>query len=131
MSASPHPVARNKEEHHGSWRKGHGGSSSSSTRGGKPLLQTNLPWPSGPKWRSEPHGSQFAIENPLTPLLDDGPEEPRGSSMPRRGRSRGNSSRSSNSETQRDSVTSPEDDNDLDDKDENRRVPGSALKSAP
>lgn len=76
-------------------------------------------------------GASSPLENPLTPLLDEGPEEPRGSSMPRRGRSRGNSSRSSNSETQRDSVTSPEDDNDLDDKDENKKSPWQRIEERP
>ncbi|KAG5854949.1 hypothetical protein ANANG_G00043500 [Anguilla anguilla] len=64
-------------------------------------------------------------DNSLTPLLDEAPE-PRGATIPRRGRSRVNSSRSSNSETRRDSMTSPEDENDPDDKDdkgENKKSP--------
>ncbi|XP_036407122.1 protein FAM171A2-like [Megalops cyprinoides] len=64
-------------------------------------------------------------DNSLTPLLDEAPE-PRGATIPRRGRSRVNSSRSSNSETHRDSMTSPEDENDPDDKDdkgENKKSP--------
>ncbi|MGH0157143.1 UNVERIFIED_CONTAM: hypothetical protein FKN15_043800 [Acipenser sinensis] len=47
-------------------------------------------------------------DNSLTPLLDESLEN-RGATIPRRGRSRGNSSRSSNSEVRRDSMTSPED----------------------
>ncbi|KAK6473229.1 protein FAM171A2-like [Huso huso] len=47
-------------------------------------------------------------DNSLTPLLDESLEN-RGATIPRRGRSRGNSSRSSISEIRRDSMTSPED----------------------
>ncbi|XP_066484716.1 protein FAM171A2 [Tiliqua scincoides] len=50
-------------------------------------------------------------DNSLTPLLDENTDH-RAATIPRRGRSRGNSSRSSNSnsELRRDSMTSPEDD---------------------
>uniref|UniRef100_A0A8D0H2Q9 Family with sequence similarity 171 member A2 n=1 Tax=Sphenodon punctatus TaxID=8508 RepID=A0A8D0H2Q9_SPHPU len=50
-------------------------------------------------------------DNSLTPLLDESTDH-RAATIPRRGRSRGNSSRSSNSnsELRRDSMTSPEDD---------------------
>ncbi|XP_044274576.1 protein FAM171A2 isoform X1 [Varanus komodoensis] len=50
-------------------------------------------------------------DNSLTPLLDENTEH-RAATIPRHGRSRGNSSRSSNSnsELRRDSMTSPEDD---------------------
>lgn len=50
-------------------------------------------------------------DNSLTPLLDENADH-RAATIPRRGRSRGNSSRSSNSnsELRRDSMTSPEDD---------------------
>uniref|UniRef100_A0A671MJH8 Protein FAM171A2-like n=1 Tax=Sinocyclocheilus anshuiensis TaxID=1608454 RepID=A0A671MJH8_9TELE len=127
-SASSH---KNKEEHHGSRRKGHGGSSSSSTSGGKHYSKPTYHGPLDLSGGVSRMGASSPLENPLTPLLDDGPEEPRWSSMPRRGRSRGNSSRSSNSETQRDSVTSPEDDNDLDDKDENKKSPWQRIEERP
>ncbi|XP_016314241.1 protein FAM171A2-like [Sinocyclocheilus anshuiensis] len=122
---------KNKEEHHGSGRKGHGGSSSSSTSGGKHYSKPTYHDPLDLSGGVSRMGASSPLENPLTPLLDDGPEEPRGSSMPRRGRSRGNSSRSSNSETRRDSVTSPEDDNDLDDKDENKKSPWQRIEERP
>ncbi|XP_068439591.1 protein FAM171A2 isoform X2 [Clinocottus analis] len=67
-------------------------------------------------------------ENSLTPLLDEGPSS-RGSTIPRRGRSRVNSSRSSNSENRRDSMTSPEDD--PDDKDENKKSPWQKIEDRP
>lgn len=117
---------KSKEEHHGSGRKGHG-SSGSGKHYSKPLYHDSLDLSGG----ASRMGASSPLENPLTPLLDDGPEEPRGSSIPRRGRSRGNSSRSSNSETQRDSVTSPEDDNDLDDKDENKKSPWQRIEERP
>ncbi len=122
---------KNKEEHHGNGRKGHGGSSFSSTRGGKHYSKPTYHDPLDLSGGVSRMGASSPLENPLTPLLDDGPEEPRGSSIPRRGRSRGNSSRSSNSETQRDSVTSPEDENDLDDKDENKKSPWQRIEERP
>ncbi|KAM6898797.1 protein FAM171A2 [Lycodopsis pacificus] len=67
-------------------------------------------------------------ENSLTLLLDEGPSS-RGSTIPRRGRSRVNSSRSSNSENRRDSMTSPEDD--PDDKDENKKSPWQKIEDRP
>ncbi|XP_043082224.1 protein FAM171A2 isoform X2 [Puntigrus tetrazona] len=117
---------KNKEEHHGSGRKGHGG-----TSGGKHYSKPTYHDPLDLSGGVSRMGASSPLENPLTPLLDDGPEEPRVSSIPRRGRSRGNSSRSSNSETQRDSVTSPEDDNDLDDKDENKKSPWQRIEERP
>ncbi|XP_023646384.1 protein FAM171A2-like [Paramormyrops kingsleyae] len=72
-------------------------------------------------------------DNSLTPLLDEG-QEPRGTGIPRRGRSRVNSSRSSNSETRRDSMTSAEDENDPDDKDdegENKKSPWQRREERP
>ncbi|XP_078501296.1 protein FAM171A2 isoform X3 [Lissotriton helveticus] len=47
-------------------------------------------------------------DNSLTPLLDENPDHR--ATIPRRGRSRGDSSRSSNSELRRDSMTSPDED---------------------
>ncbi|XP_027016798.1 protein FAM171A2 [Tachysurus fulvidraco] len=118
---------KSKEERHGNGRKGHGGSSS----GGKHYSKLPYNDPLDLAGGVGRMGAGSPLENPLTPLLDDGPEEPRGSPMPRRGRSRGNSSRSSNSETQRDSVTSPEDDNDPDDKDENKKSPWQRIEERP
>ncbi|XP_029953603.1 protein FAM171A2 [Salarias fasciatus] len=81
---------------------------------------------------SEPSSSEgrpvSPEENSLTPLLDEGPSS-RGSTIPRRGRSRVNSSRSSNSENRRDSMTSPEDD--PDDKDENKKSPWQKIEDRP
>ncbi|XP_017556241.1 protein FAM171A2 [Pygocentrus nattereri] len=119
---------KSKEERHGSGRKGHGGNSSSS---GKQYSKLPYHDPLDLSSGVGRMGAGSPLENPLTPLLDDGPEEPRGSTMPRRGRSRGNSSRSSNSETQRDSVTSPEDENDPDDKDENKKSPWQRIEERP
>ncbi|XP_049915299.1 protein FAM171A2 isoform X1 [Epinephelus moara] len=103
-------------------RKGHGVSSS----GGK--CYSKLAYPD----HSEPSSSEgrpvSPEENSLTPLLDEGPSS-RGSTIPRRGRSRVNSSRSSNSENRRDSMTSPEDD--PDDKDENKKSPWQKIEDRP
>ncbi|KAI5105687.1 protein FAM171A2-like [Silurus meridionalis] len=118
---------KSKEERHGNGRKGYGGSSSVGKQYSKLPYHDSLDLAGGVGRM----GAGSPLENPLTPLLDDGPEEPRGSPMPRRGRSRGNSSRSSNSETQRDSVTSPEDDNDPDDKDENKKSPWQRIEERP
>ncbi|XP_078135721.1 protein FAM171A2 isoform X1 [Sander vitreus] len=103
-------------------RKGHGVSSS----GGK--CYSKLAYPD----HSEPSSSEgrpvSPEENSLTPLLDEGPSS-RGSTIPRRGRSRVNSSRSSNSENRRDSLTSPEDD--PDDKDGNKKSPWQKIEDRP
>ncbi|XP_028674422.1 protein FAM171A2 [Erpetoichthys calabaricus] len=74
-------------------------------------------------------------DNSLTPLLDESLET-RGATIPRRGRSRGNSSRSSNSEIRRDSMTSPEDEmNDQseggDDQGENKKSPWQKREERP
>eukprot|EP00064_Thunnus_orientalis_P008544 superscaffoldBa00001024_g8567 len=103
-------------------RKGHGVGSGS----GKSY--SKLAYPD----HSEPSSSEgrpvSPEENSLTPLLDEGPSS-RGSTIPRRGRSRVNSSRSSNSENRRDSMTSPEDD--PDDKDENKKSPWQKIEDRP
>ncbi|KAL3051868.1 protein FAM171A2 isoform X1 [Trematomus bernacchii] len=103
-------------------RKGQGVSSS----GGK--CYSKLAYPD----HSEPSSSEgrpvSPEENSLTPLLDEGPSS-RGSTIPRRGRSRVNSSRSSNSENRRDSMTSPEDD--PDDKEENKKSPWQKIEDRP
>ncbi|XP_071248531.1 protein FAM171A2 [Salvelinus alpinus] len=81
---------------------------------------------------SEPSSSEgrpvSPEENSLTPLLDEGASS-RGSTIPRRGRSRMNSARSSNSENRRDSMTSPEDDPDS--KDENKKSPWQKIEDRP
>ncbi|MBN3312903.1 F1712 protein, partial [Atractosteus spatula] len=74
-------------------------------------------------------------DNSLTPLLDESLES-RGATIPRKGRSRGNSSRSSNSEIRRDSMTSPEDEmNDQsgegDDQGENKKSPWQKREERP
>ncbi|MED6252094.1 hypothetical protein ATANTOWER_006978, partial [Ataeniobius toweri] len=105
-------------------RKGHGVSSG----GGGGKNYSKLAYPD----HSEPSSSEgrpvSPEENSLTPLLDEGSSS-RGSTIPRRGRSRGNSSRSSNSENRRDSMTSPEDD--PDDKDENKKSPWQKIEDRP
>ncbi|XP_054898983.1 protein FAM171A2 [Poeciliopsis prolifica] len=105
-------------------RKGHGISSGSG--GGKNYSKLAYPDHSEP---SSTEGRPVSPEeNSLTPLLDEGSSS-RGSTIPRRGRSRGNSSRSSNSENRRDSMTSPEDD--PDDKDENKKSPWQKIEDRP
>ncbi|XP_038241530.1 protein FAM171A2 [Dermochelys coriacea] len=75
-----------------------------------PAAYSKLAFPEDPEQSSSE--SRTAIcspeDNSLTPLLDE-TAEPRASTIPRRGRSRGTSSRSSASELRRDSMTSPED----------------------
>uniref|UniRef100_A0A3Q4NAV5 Family with sequence similarity 171 member A2b n=1 Tax=Neolamprologus brichardi TaxID=32507 RepID=A0A3Q4NAV5_NEOBR len=116
-------IRKGKDERWGTGgRKGHGVSSS----GGKSY--SKLAYPD----HSEPSSSEgrpvSPEENSLTPLLDEGPSS-RGSTIPRRGRSRVNSSRSSNSENRRDSMTSPEDDSE--DKDENKKSPWQKIEDRP
>ncbi|XP_034425897.1 protein FAM171A2 isoform X1 [Hippoglossus hippoglossus] len=104
-------------------RKGHGVSST----GKKSYSKLAYPDHSEPSSSSE--GRPVSPEeNSLTPLLDEGPSS-RGSTIPRRGRSRVNSARSSNSENRRDSMTSPEDD--PDDKDENKKSPWQKIEDRP
>uniref|UniRef100_A0A8C6WII3 Family with sequence similarity 171 member A2b n=1 Tax=Neogobius melanostomus TaxID=47308 RepID=A0A8C6WII3_9GOBI len=114
---------KGKDERWGSGpRKGHSGTSG----GGKNY--SKLAYPD----HSEPSSSEgrpvSPEENSLTPLLDEGPSS-RGSTITRRGRSRVSSSRSSNSENRRDSMTSPEDD--PDDKDENKKSPWQKIEDRP
>ncbi|CAM5178063.1 unnamed protein product [Eretmochelys imbricata] len=75
-----------------------------------PAAYSKLAFPEDPEQSSSE--SRTAIcspeDNSLTPLLDEGAEA-RAATIPRRGRSRGTSSRSSTSELPRDSMTSPED----------------------
>ncbi|KAF0025856.1 hypothetical protein F2P81_022737 [Scophthalmus maximus] len=104
-------------------RKGHGVGGT----GGKSYSKLAYPDHSEPSSSSE--GRPVSPEeNSLTPLLDEGPSS-RGSTIPRRGRSRVNSGRSSNSENRRDSMTSPEDD--PDDKDENKKSPWQKIEDRP
>ncbi|XP_030625861.1 protein FAM171A2 [Chanos chanos] len=136
LERKPAGQRKSKEERHGhsSGRKGHASGSTSSAgsaSSSKPYTKLAYHDPlelSGGVGRM---GAGSPLENPLTPLLDDGPDESRGSAVAHRGRSRGNSSRSSNSETQRDSVTSPEEDNDPDDKDENKKSPWQRIEERP
>ena len=107
-----------KDERSGTGRKGHGSASSGGVKPYSKLAYQDALELSGGVARM---GASSPLENPLTPLLDEGPEELRGSPPSRKGRSRGNSSRSSNSESRRDSVTSPDDDSE--DKDGNKRSP--------
>ncbi|NWJ06570.1 F1712 protein, partial [Crypturellus undulatus] len=71
------------------------------------------PVPGGDEAERSSSGSHTAggspEDNSLTPLLDEGADG-RAGAGPRRGRPRGDSSRSSTSEPRRDSLTSPEDD---------------------
>uniref|UniRef100_A0A8C0GNF6 Family with sequence similarity 171 member A2 n=1 Tax=Chelonoidis abingdonii TaxID=106734 RepID=A0A8C0GNF6_CHEAB len=75
-----------------------------------PTTYSKLAFPDDPEQSSSE--SRTAIcspeDNSLTPLLDE-TAEARAATIPRRGRSRGTSSRSSASELRRDSMTSPED----------------------
>ncbi|XP_069373903.1 protein FAM171A2 isoform X2 [Paralichthys olivaceus] len=103
-------------------RKGHGVSSTGKKSYSK-LAYPDISEPSSSEGR--PVSPE---ENSLTPLLDEGPSS-RGSTIPRRGRSRVNSGRSSNSENRRDSMTSPEDD--PDDKDENKKSPWQKIEDRP
>ncbi|XP_020506188.2 protein FAM171A2 isoform X1 [Labrus bergylta] len=111
-------------------RKSHGSGSGGGGGGGKTYSKLAYPDHSDPSSSSE--GRPVSPEeNSLTPLLDEGPSS-RGSTIPRRGRSRVNSSRSSNnsnSENRRDSITSPEDD--PDDKDENKKSPWQKIEDRP
>ncbi|XP_028332801.1 protein FAM171A2 [Gouania willdenowi] len=116
-------IRRGKEERWGTGgRKSHGVGSS----GGK--IYSKLAYPD----HTEPSISEgrpvSPEENSLTPLLDEGSSTQR-STIPRQGRSRGNSNRSSNSENRRDSMTSPDDD--PDDKDENKKSPWQKIEDRP
>ncbi|XP_060951493.1 protein FAM171A2 [Limanda limanda] len=115
---------RGKDERWGTGgRKGHGVNST----GKKSYSKLAYPDHSEPSSSSE--GRPVSPEeNSLTPLLDEGPSS-RGSTVTRRGRSRVNSGRSSNSENRRDSMTSPEDD--PDDKDENKKSPWQKIEDRP
>ncbi|XP_067412378.1 protein FAM171A2 isoform X2 [Emydura macquarii macquarii] len=75
-----------------------------------PAAYSKLAFPEEPEQSSSE--SRTAVcspeDNSLTPLLDEAADA-RAATIPRRGRSRGDSSRSSASEPRRDSLTSPED----------------------
>ncbi|MFT7819324.1 protein FAM171A2-like isoform X1 [Arapaima gigas] len=120
----PQPGRKAKEERGGAEHKAHGGKAYSK------LTCVDDTEPSSSESRTAMCSPE---DNSLTPLLDEAPE-PRGATFPRPGRSRGNSSRSSNSETRRASVTSPEDNNDPDDKDdegENKKSPWQKREERP
>lgn len=128
LEAQERKLAANRKGKDDRWgtggRKGHGVGGG----GGGGKSYSKLAYPD----HSEPSSSEgrpvSPEENSLTPLLDEGPSS-RGSTITRRGRSRGNSSRSSNSENRRDSMTSPEDD--PEDKDENKKSPWQKIEDRP
>ncbi|XP_030649834.1 protein FAM171A2 [Chanos chanos] len=118
---------KGKEEHkgkEGSERKTHGKVYSK-----LPVIDTTEPSSS-----SESHATMYSPEdNSLAPLLDEVPQS-KGGTFPRRGRSRDNSARSSTSEPHRDSLTSPDDENGPDDKDEegeNKKSPWQKREERP
>lgn len=111
-----------KEESRASERKAHG------------KIYSKLPVIDAPDSSSESHSATYSPEeNSTAPLLDE-TSQTRGGTFPRKGRSRDNSTRSSASEVQKDSVTSPDDDNEADDKDddgENKKSPWQKREERP
>ncbi|XP_059413785.1 protein FAM171A2-like isoform X1 [Carassius carassius] len=97
-------------------------------------IYSKLPIIETPESSSESHSAIYSPEeNSTVPLLDE-TSESRGGTFPRKGRSRDNSTRSSTSEVHRDSVTSPDDDNEADDKDddgENKKSPWQKREERP
>ncbi|XP_051742261.1 protein FAM171A2 isoform X2 [Ctenopharyngodon idella] len=97
-------------------------------------IYSKLPVIETPDSSSECHSAMYSPEeNSTAPLLDE-TSESRGGTFPRKGRSRDNSTRSSASEVHRDSVTSPDDDNEADDKDEdgeNKKSPWQKREERP
>lgn len=97
-------------------------------------IYSKLPVIETPDSSSECHSAMYSPEeNSTVPLLDE-TSESRGGTFPRKGRSRDNSTRSSASEVHRDSVTSPDDDNEADDKDEdgeNKKSPWQKREERP
>lgn len=111
-----------KEENRASERKAHG------------KIYSKLPVIDTADSSSESHSAVYPPEeNSTAPLLDE-TSQTRGGTFPRQGRSRDNSTRSSTSEVQKDSVTSPDDDNEADDKDddgENKKSPWQKREERP
>lgn len=97
-------------------------------------IYSKLPVIETPDSSSESHSAMYSPEeNSTAPLLDE-TSESRGGTFPRKGRSRDNSTRSSASEVHRDSVTSPDDDNEADDKDDdgaNKKSPWQKREERP
>uniref|UniRef100_A0A672S2G0 Family with sequence similarity 171 member A2 n=1 Tax=Sinocyclocheilus grahami TaxID=75366 RepID=A0A672S2G0_SINGR len=97
-------------------------------------IYSKLPVIETPDSSSESHSAVYSTEeNSTAPLLDE-TSESRGGTFPRKGRSRDNSTRSSASEVHRDSVTSPDEDNEADDKDddgENKKSPWQKREERP
>ncbi|XP_066498005.1 protein FAM171A2 [Hoplias malabaricus] len=90
-----------------------------------PVIDTTEPSSS-----SESHTATYSPEeNSMAPLLDEAPECSRGGTFPRRARSRDNSA----TEAHRESVTSPEDDDneDKDDDGENKKSPWQKREERP
>lgn len=111
-----------KEESRASERKAHG------------KIYSKLPVIDTPDSSSESHSAMYSPEeNSTAPLLDE-TSQTRGGTFPRKGRSRDDSTRSSASEVQKDSVASPDDDNEADDKDddgENKKSPWQKREERP
>ncbi|XP_057201684.1 protein FAM171A2 isoform X2 [Triplophysa rosa] len=111
-----------KEEGRASERKAHS------------KIYSKLPVIDMPDSSSEGHSAMYSPEeNSTAPLLDE-TSQTRGGTFPRKGRSRDNSTRSSASEIQKDSVTSPDDDNeadDIDDDGENKKSPWQKREERP
>lgn len=129
MEALERKAAANRKGKDERWgtggRKGHGMGGGGSGCEGKTYSKLAYPDHSEPSSSSE--GRPVSPEeNSLTPLLDDGPSS-HSSTITRRGRSRGTSSR--NSDNRRDSMTSPEDDSE--DKDENKKSPWQKIEDRP
>ncbi len=97
-------------------------------------IYSKLPVIETPDSSSESHSAMYSPEeNSTAPLLDE-TSESRGGTFPRKGSSRDNSTRSSASEVHRDSVTSPDDDNEADDKDDdgaNKKSPWQKREERP
>ncbi|XP_051570673.1 protein FAM171A2-like [Myxocyprinus asiaticus] len=97
-------------------------------------IYSKLPVIETPDSNSESHSAMYSPEqNSTAPFLDE-TSVSRGGTFPRKGRSRDSSTRSSTSEVHRDSVTSPDDDNEADDKDddgENKKSPWQKREERP
>ncbi len=97
-------------------------------------IYSKLPIIETPDSSSESHSAMYSPEENSTTLLLDETSESKGGTFPRKGRSRDNSTHSSVCEVHRDSVTSPDDDNEADDKDddgENKKSPWQKREERP
>uniref|UniRef100_A0A673LGP2 Protein FAM171A2-like n=1 Tax=Sinocyclocheilus rhinocerous TaxID=307959 RepID=A0A673LGP2_9TELE len=97
-------------------------------------IYSKLPVIERPDSSSESHSAVYSPEENSTALLLDETSESRGGTFPRKGHSRDNGTRSSASEVHRDSVTSPDDVNEADDKDddgENKKSPWQKREERP